>query len=41
LLPSRDLSSAPVARSLSATAVLDNDDEEKKLESCSAFRHAC
>jgi len=40
LLPSRDLSSAPAACSVSATAVLRNDGTKKELDYHSAFRHA-
>jgi hypothetical protein len=39
LLPSRGLSSAPVACSVSAMAVLNNHGTKKELELHSAFRH--
>ena len=39
LLPSRGLSSAPVASSVSATAVLDNSETKKQLDCRGAFRH--
>jgi hypothetical protein len=40
LLPSRALSFAPAACSVSATAILRNDGTEKELDYRSAFRHA-
>jgi len=39
LLPNRGLSSAPAARSVSATAVLRNGGTKKELDYRSAFRH--
>ena len=41
LLPSRGLSSAPAARSVSATVVVGNGGTKKGLDSRSAFRHGC
>ena len=39
LLPSSGLSSAPVVRSVSVTAVVDNSRTKKELDFRSAFRH--
>jgi hypothetical protein len=39
LLPSRGLPSAPAASSVSATAVLGNDETKKELDYRGAFRH--
>jgi len=41
LLPSRGLSSAPAARSVSATGILYNRGMKKELDSRGAFRHGC